>query len=261
MTIDLREMGKVREVDKTSRAALIEGGTYGPALEAQLKPHGLTLRHFPQSFEYSTLGGWIATRGGGHFATLYTHIDDFVESLRTVTPRGTMESRRLPGSGAGPSPDRMMIGSEGILGVITQAWMRLQDRPTFRAGGAVRFKDFFTAARAVRAISQAGLYPSNCRILDPAEAYNTGAADGSVAIMVLAFESADHDVDALDEARARMLRGSWRHAGGERRRRASRGRGRRVAQRLHPHALRDGAADLARRDQRHVRDLDHVGSL
>ena len=88
----------------------------------------------------------------------------------------------------------MMIGSEGILGIITQAWMRLQDRPTFRAGGAVRFKDFFTAARAVRAISQAGLYPSNCRILDPAEAYNTGAADGSVAVMVLAFESADHDV-------------------------------------------------------------------
>jgi alkyldihydroxyacetonephosphate synthase len=194
VTIDLRRMGKVKEVDKTSRAALIEGGTYGPALEAQLKPHGLTLRHFPQSFEYSTLGGWIATRGGGHFATLYTHIDDFVESLRSVTPAGTIESRRLPGSGAGPSPDRMMIGSEGILGIVTQAWMRLQDRPTFRAGGAVRFADFFTAARAVRAIAQAGLYPSNCRILDPREAYNTGAADGSVAIMVLAFESADHDV-------------------------------------------------------------------
>ena len=194
VTIDLRRMGRVKEVDKTSRAALIEGGTYGPALEAQLRPHGLTLRHFPQSFEYSTLGGWIATRGGGHFATLYTHIDDLVESLRTVTPNGTLKSRRLPGSGAGPSPDRLMIGSEGILGIITQAWMRLQQRPTFRAGGAVRFKDFFTAAGAVRAIAQAGLYPSNCRILDPAEAFNTGAADGSVAVMVLAFESADHDV-------------------------------------------------------------------
>ena len=125
-----------------------------------------------------------------------------MESLRTVTPKGVIESRRLPGSGAGPSPDRMMIGSEGILGIITQAWMRLQDRPTYRAGGAVRFMDFFTAARAVRAIAQAGLYPSNCRILDPTEAYNTGAADGSVAIMVLAFESADHDVDTMDEARA-----------------------------------------------------------
>jgi alkyldihydroxyacetonephosphate synthase len=194
VTVDLRAMGKVVEVDKTSRAALIEGGAYGPALEAQLRPHKLTLRHYPQSFEYSTLGGWIATRSGGHFATLYTHIDDLVESLRSVTPQGAIESRRLPGSGAGPSPDRMMIGSEGILGIITQAWMRLQDRPTFRGGGAVRFKDFRAAAHAVRAVAQAGLYPSNCRILDPAEAYNTGAADGSVAVMVLAFESADHDV-------------------------------------------------------------------
>ena len=151
VTIDLRQMGKVKEVDKTSRAALIEGGTYGPALEAQLRPYGLTLRHFPQSFEYSTLGGWIATRGGGHFATLYTHIDDFVELLRTVTPRGVIESRRLPGSGAGPSPDRMMIGSEGILGVITQAWMRLQDRPKFRDGGAVLFQGFlFRSMRRAR---------------------------------------------------------------------------------------------------------------
>ena len=113
-----------------------------------------------------------------------------------VTPAGTLESRRLPGSGAGPSPDRMFIGSEGILGVITEAWMRLQDRPRFRAGGAVQFKDFFTAARALRVLSQAGLYPANCRILDAEEAFNTGAADGSVAIMVLAFESSDHPLDA-----------------------------------------------------------------
>jgi alkyldihydroxyacetonephosphate synthase len=74
--------------------------------------------------------------------------------------------------------------------------MRVQDRPRFRAGGAVRFTDFLTAARAVRAISQAGLYPANCRILDPKEAYNTGAGDGSAAIMVLGFESADHPLDA-----------------------------------------------------------------
>jgi alkyldihydroxyacetonephosphate synthase len=196
VTLDLRHLGKVLEVDATSRAARIEGGSFGPALERQLKPHGLTLRHFPQSFEYSTLGGWIATRSGGHFASLYTHIDDLVESLRIVTPSGVIETRRLPGSGAGPSPDRMFIGSEGILGVISQAWMRLQSKPTFRTGGSVKFKSFFTAARAVRAVAQAGLYPSNCRILDAAEAYNTGAADGSVAILVLAFESGDHPLDA-----------------------------------------------------------------
>jgi len=196
VTIDLREMHRVVEVDATSRAARIEAGAFGPALEAQLKPHHLTLRHFPQSFEFSTLGGWIATRSGGHFATLYTHIDDLVESLRVVTPKGTLETRRLPGSGAGPSPDRLLIGSEGILGIITEAWMRLQARPQFRAGGAVKFPDFFTAARACRTIAQAGLYPANCRILDPQEAYNTGAGDVKSAIMMLAFESGDHPVEA-----------------------------------------------------------------
>ena len=124
------------------------------------------MRHYPQSFEFSTLGGWIATRSGGHFATVYTHIDDLVESLRTVTPAGVMELRRLPGSGAGPSPDRMMIGSEGALGIITEAWMRLQGRPRFRADAVFGFPDFFAAARAVRAVSQAGLYPSNLRVID-----------------------------------------------------------------------------------------------
>ena len=116
ISLDLKGLDQVLEVDRTSRAARIQGGILGPALEAALRPHDLTLRHFPQSFECSTLGGWIATRSGGHFATLYTHIDDFVESLRVVTPAGVLESRRLPGSGAGPSPDRLMIGSEGALG-------------------------------------------------------------------------------------------------------------------------------------------------
>ncbi len=160
VTIDLEHLGQVLEVDATSRAARIEGGAFGPALEAQLKPHGLTLRHFPQSFAYSTLGGWIATRSGGHFATLYTHIDDLVESLRVVTPKGVIETRRLPGSGAGPSPDRMFIGSEGILGIISQAWMRLQVKPIFRAGGSRRIQELLRRGarrarhRASRALSR-----------------------------------------------------------------------------------------------------------
>jgi alkyldihydroxyacetonephosphate synthase len=196
ISLDLKGLDQVLEVDRTSRAARIQGGILGPALEAALKPHGLTLRHFPQSFECSTLGGWIATRSGGHFATLYTHIDDLVESLRVVTPAGTLESRRLPGSGAGPSPDRLMIGSEGALGVITEAWMRLQDRPTFRAGAALAFDDFLAGARAVRTVGQAGLFPSNLRLVDAAECAANGVNDGSWALLVLAFESADHPVDA-----------------------------------------------------------------
>jgi alkyldihydroxyacetonephosphate synthase len=196
VTIDLARLGRVLEVDPISEAARIQAGIYGPALEEQLKPSGLTLRHFPQSFEFSTLGGWIATRSGGHFATLYTHIDDLVESLRVVTPAGVAETRRLPGSGAGPSPDRMFIGSEGIFGIITEAWMRLRKRPVFRAATTVKFTDFYQAVDAVRAISQAGLFPANCRLLDAEESARAGASDGRHSLLVLTFESADHPLDA-----------------------------------------------------------------
>ena len=133
VVISLDRLDQVLEVDNVSRAARIQAGVFGPHLEDQLRPSGHTLRHFPQSFRFSTLGGWIATRSGGHYATNHTHIDDFVESVRMITPAGWFQSRRLPGSGAGPSPDRMVIGSEGIYGIITEAWMRIQRRPVFRA--------------------------------------------------------------------------------------------------------------------------------
>ena len=196
VSIDLSGLDRVVEVDPVSRAARIQAGARGPVLEDQLRPHGYTLRHFPQSFEFSTLGGWLATRSGGHYASLYTHIDDFVESMRVVTPTGVVESRRLPGSGAGPSPDRMFLGSEGILGIITEAWMRVQDRVRFKASAGVHFASFLEGASAVRAVTQAGLYPSNCRLLDPGEAMlSAGVTDGA-ALLVLGFESADHPVDA-----------------------------------------------------------------
>ncbi|QPP07749.1 FAD-binding oxidoreductase [Streptomyces bathyalis] len=197
LSLDLSAMDRVLEVDTRSRAARIQAGVYGPALEDQLREQGggLTLRHFPQSFEFSTLGGWLATRAGGHYATLHTHIDDLVESMRVVTPAGTSESWRLPGSGAGPSPDRLFLGSEGALGVITEAWMRLQDRPVHKASTAVRFAEFGDAVEAVRAISQAGLHPANCRLLDPGEAALAGAAHDGESVLVLGVESAHHPVD------------------------------------------------------------------
>ncbi|HMD52811.1 MAG TPA: FAD-binding oxidoreductase [Solirubrobacteraceae bacterium] len=202
ISIDLQALDRVLEVDPVSRAARIQAGAPGPVLEAQLAEHGLTLRHFPQSFEFSTLGGWIATRAAGHFATLWTHIEDFVESVRAITPAGEWQSRRLPGSGAGVSPDRMLAGSEGVFGVITEAWMRVQPRPTHRASAGVRFEGFPVGAECVRAISQSGLHPSNCRLLDAGEALLTRAGDGSHALLVLGFESTDHPVD---ERMARAL--------------------------------------------------------
>ena len=192
VSMDLERLHRVLEVDRSSRAARIQAGALGPELEAQLKPHGLTLRHFPQSFEFSTLGGWIATRAGGHYAMQHTHIDDFVENTRLVTPAGVMQTRRLPGSGAGPAPDRLVLGSEGTLGVITEAWVRLQDAPRFRASASVRFDDYTKGVACVRALSKSGLNPANCRLLDPLETVFSGVGDGSHAILVLGFESADH---------------------------------------------------------------------
>ena len=196
ISLDMKNINSILEIDKTSRTALIEGGILGPHLEAQLKEHDLTMRHYPQSFEFSSLGGWIATRSGGHYATLYTHIDDFVESLKMITPSGSFETRRLPGSGAGPSPDRFAIGSEGIMGVITEASMRLQNRPTFRSSCTVEFINYEDALKALRLISQSGLFPSNCRLLDANEALFNGAGDGKSHLLILAFESADHDKKA-----------------------------------------------------------------
>jgi alkyldihydroxyacetonephosphate synthase len=199
VSIDLAALDGLLELDEVSRSARIGAGSTGPALEAALGEYGLTLRHFPQSFELATLGGWIATRAAGHFATVWTHIEDFLESARAITPVGVWESRRLPGSGAGPSPDRLLAGSEGILGVITSAWVRVQPRPEHRASAGVRFGDFTRGAECVRAISQSGLNPSNCRLLDAGEAELTMAGDGRHALLVLGFESTDHPVESALE--------------------------------------------------------------
>jgi alkyldihydroxyacetonephosphate synthase len=207
VSIDLRALDRVLEVDSVSRSARIQAGAAGPVLERQLAGHGLTLRHFPQSFEFSTLGGWIATRAAGHFATVWTHMEDFLESVRALTPAGVWASRRLPGSGAGVSPDRMLAGSEGTLGVITEAWVRVQPRPQHRRSAAVRFASLAVGAECVREIAQSGLHPSNCRLLDEGEARLTSAGDGRHAVLVLGFESTDHPVDAAHDRALELCAG------------------------------------------------------
>ncbi len=129
-----------------------------------------------------------------------------------VTPAGAGTSWRLPASGAGPSPDRLFLGSEGTLGVITEAWMRLQERPRYKASTSVAFADFHRALDAVRAIAQSDLAPANCRLLDSGEALLSGASHDGSAVLVLGFESATARVDdrltsALELARAHGGRG------------------------------------------------------
>jgi alkyldihydroxyacetonephosphate synthase len=196
VSLDMEQLSGVVEVDSTSRAARVRGGTTGPRLEDDLRPYSLTARFYPQSFERSTVGGWVATRAAGHFAAGPTHIDDLVESVQAITPTGLWESRRLPGSGAGPSPDRMLLGSEGTLGVVTEAWIRVQPRPTRRWSATYAAKDFETGLQAVRAISLSGLQPATCRMIDAGEATVTGTLTTGEAPLVLGVESWHAPVDS-----------------------------------------------------------------
>ena len=157
-----------------------------------------------------------------------------------VTPRGVLETRRLPASGAGPAPERLFCGSEGTLGVISEAWMRLQARPRYRAGASVYFTSFEDAVEATRELAQSGLHPSNCRLLGHDEALMSGSGDGSQAILVVGFESGDHP---LDPWIARALEICSEHRGERREAEADAAAMWRAAFLRGPH-LRDGFARL-----------------
>jgi alkyldihydroxyacetonephosphate synthase len=196
VSLDLSAMSGLLDVDQHSRAVRVAAGTSGPDLEDLLRPRGLTARFYPQSFERSTVGGWVATRAAGHFSMGPTHIDDLVESIRAITPTGVWESRRLPGSGAGPSPDRMLLGSEGALGVITETWLRVQPRPTQRWSATYAAPDLPTGLRAIHAISQSGVQPATLRLIDAGEATVTGTLGTGEAVIVAGVESWSTPVDA-----------------------------------------------------------------
>ncbi|HEV7554800.1 MAG TPA: FAD-binding oxidoreductase, partial [Kofleriaceae bacterium] len=196
VSLDLEALSAIAEVDATSRLARIGAGALGPQLEAGLATHGLTLRHFPQSFEFSTLGGWLATRAGGHYATGPTRIDELCHALTVVTPRGRVDTHRHPSSGAGPEPQRLWLGSEGALGVITEAWVRVVPRPRWRASATAAFASFDDGVACARALAQSGLQPSNARLLDPNEARLHRVRMDGRAVLLIAFESADHPMDA-----------------------------------------------------------------
>ncbi|MEZ4360195.1 MAG: FAD-binding oxidoreductase [Kofleriaceae bacterium] len=218
VSLDLGELSGLRELDERSRVARLGAGTTGPALEAALGQRGLSLRCYPQSFELSTLGGWLATRAGGHYATGPTHIDELCQALTLITPRGTIATHRHPASGAGPEPVRVALGSEGALGIITEAWMRVVPRPVFRSSASVRFAAFADGVSAARHLAQSGLVLANARLLDAAEArLHRVAFDGS-SVLLLGAESADHPVAATLERAIALaaecggeLRGAPRH--------------------------------------------------
>ena len=169
-------------------------------------------RYFPnwwvQSFEFSTLGGWVATRAAGHFATGPTHIDDLVTSVRVITPSGKpIETRHVPSSGAGPSENAIFVGSEGTLGIITQAWVSVRPLPKHRASATVSFDangSFVEASYVLRAMLHTGIKPANCRLVQRGEALTSGLGDGDADVLILGFESADLSAAAELERALRL---------------------------------------------------------
>src|SRR5271154_371532 len=167
VSLDMRCMRRVLAVDVWSRTARIEAGAFGPDLEEQLQSYGLTLGHFPDSFLHSTLGGGIATRSAGMQSDKYGKIEDMVISLRMVTPAGVLATRVVPKSSNGIDVNHICIGSEGTLGVITEATMRVHARSESRRTHGYLFLDFESGIEAMHECVRKECVPSMCRLNDP----------------------------------------------------------------------------------------------
>jgi alkyldihydroxyacetonephosphate synthase len=168
-TLDMRRMNRVLALDAESRTATIQAGALGPKLELDLGAIGHSLGHFPDSFEYSTLGGWLATRSAGMQSDAYGKIEDMVVSIKMVTPSGTIVTRPVPASSAGPDLNRLLVGSEGILGVITEATMRVHRVPPVKDYRGFLFPTFEEGFKAIQACIESEFPPSMIRLQDAGE--------------------------------------------------------------------------------------------
>lgn len=169
VSLDLRRLDRVLEVDPVSRVATLEPGLSGPAAEARLAERGFTIGHHPQSFEFSTVGGWLATRSAGQASTGFGRIEQLVEGLRLVAPAGELVCRSVPASAAGPDLRALVVGSEGVLGVICEATLRVRPAPAARRYEGWSFASFEEGCEAFRALEQAGCAPDVARLSDAEE--------------------------------------------------------------------------------------------
>jgi alkyldihydroxyacetonephosphate synthase len=229
VSLDLSRLDSTAEVDRVSLTARLDAGLFGPEAERRLAEQGVTLGHFPQSFEYSTVGGWVATRSAGQASTGYGRIDELVEGLRCVTPVGELGTRAVPASAAGPSLRELVMGSEGVLGVICEATVRVRPAPAMRHYEGWSFASFAEGCEAFRVMEQADASADVSRLSDEAESRLSMAlaSSGSRAerlgrrylrfrgheagcIAILGFEGGEEDV----ERRRRHTAASLRAGGG-----------------------------------------------
>jgi alkyldihydroxyacetonephosphate synthase len=181
ISLDLtRHLNQVLNISPINCTVTVQPGIYGPALEQELNQAGYTLGHFPQSFEFSTVGGWVATRGAGQASTGYGKIEDMVLGLRMVTPAGTIITKPLPAEAIGPDLDQLLVGSEGVFGVITEVTLKIRKYlPQNTRLSSYMFKDFESAVGAMRRIMQSRFgTPYLFRLSDPEETEGAFIMDG-----------------------------------------------------------------------------------
>jgi alkyldihydroxyacetonephosphate synthase len=230
ITLDLADLSRPLAIDQHSALATVQAGIMGPDLERFLNPSGFTLGHFPQSFVYSTVGGWIATRSAGQNSTHYGTIAEHVQSLHLAQPDGLLTTPRVPAAAAGPDLVQVITGSEGALGVITQATLRLSRLPEYDDFRGYLLPSFAEGVEAAREIMQADLSPAVLRVSDETETESTlamrapptgfsGVVEGvgrwylgrrglsleSGSVMILGFEGDEADVKHERAAAKKIL--------------------------------------------------------
>lgn len=169
LSLDLAKLDRVLELDEVSRTACLQAGMLGPKLEAALNARGYTLGHFPQSFEFSTLGGWLATRSAGQQSSKYGKIEEMVVSLKLATPQGTFETATLPAQATGPNLTQLLVGSEGVFGVITEATMKIHPVPRVRDYRGLLLPSFEAGVLAIQDLLRHELRPAVVRLSDAHE--------------------------------------------------------------------------------------------
>ncbi|WP_086695971.1 FAD-binding oxidoreductase [Streptomyces recifensis] len=216
IALDLRRMDALLDLDPVSRTAVLQPGLRGPQAEALLAPHGFTLGHFPQSFEWATVGGFAAARSSGQASAGYGRFDEMVLGLTLATPEGTVETGRAPRSAAGPDLRQLVLGSEGAFGVITSVTVRVRPRPEQRLYEGWRFATFAEGAAALRRLAQDGPRPTVLRLSDETEtlvglaqpdAIGAALADGGTGCLaVTGYEGTPADTARRREEAAAVLR-------------------------------------------------------
>jgi alkyldihydroxyacetonephosphate synthase len=213
LCVDMTRMCDLLDLDETTRIARVQAGVYGPALESALQAQGYTLGHYPQSFEFSTLGGWIAARGAGQQSNRYGKPEKWLVGAEVATPHGLWRTEHFPASAAGPQLTQLVVGSEGTLGIITEAAVRLHRTPERRDYTGYLFPDFAAGVSAARALVQDGVPTAMIRLSDSDETRFYAAlqhGDGEVGeatpycAMLLGLEGAAEEV-AQAGARARAI--------------------------------------------------------